>query len=190
MSSYRPSADQFDFNFHSKKLDPVVQLITAAYNPRPVLLETAQSIRHQSLTNFEWVIVNDHTTDPESIALLNYIAQDPRVTILKNLGIGGLPVARNVGLEYALSKGKKRPRYVVCIDDDDLFELTALEKLVWMLESNPQWDMAGYPFVKFGDQNLTEARGFHNGKDNYAVVRFFSFFSLLPFSFGLPFRSH
>ena len=65
--------------------------------------------------------------------------------------------------------------YVVILDDDDLFELTALEKVVWMLESNPEWAIGGFPYVKFGVQNVTEWRGLHSGKENYAVVSRFSF---------------
>lgn len=60
--------------------------------------------------------------------------------------------------------------YVVILDDDDLFELTALEKVVWMLESNPEWAIGGFPYVKFGVQNVTEWRGLHSGRENYAVV--------------------
>jgi hypothetical protein len=57
------------------------------------------------------------------------------------------------------------------LDDDDLYELTTLEKAVWMLESNPQWALASYYFVKFGAQNVTETRGVHNGVVNYLAVR-------------------
>lgn len=152
-------------------------LITAAHNPRPVILETAKSILHQSLTNFEWVIVNDQTTDENSLKLLAEVAMDPRVTVLVNTG-KGLCAARNTGVDYGLAKATV-PRYFLPIDDDDLFELTALEKLVWVLESNEEWSLAGHPFIKFGADNLTEVRGLHNGQDNFHVVSSFYLISIL-----------
>lgn len=178
VSVHRPALDQFTRNIHVRLPEPMVIIITAAQNSRPVMLETIASLQHQSLQNWEWVIVDDHTDDEESLALLEEVALDPRVTLLKNDGPRGLSTARNVGLEYALGK-RVIPPYFVCLDDDDLFELTALEKAVWSLESNgKEWDMVGFPFVKFAAQNTTESRGFHSGKDNYAVVSLMSSISL------------
>lgn len=182
VSIHRPLPNQFSLNSrHYHKLSttstPTVLLITAANNPRLVLLDTAKSILHQSLTNFEWLIIDDHSLKEDSLKLLTIIAKDPRVTIIKNKGKSGLPASRNLGLDYALSKNVI-PTYLVCIDDDDLFELTALEKVVWMLESNEEWAIGGFPFVKFAAQNITETRGLHNGRENYAVVRSFSIYSI------------
>jgi glycosyltransferase involved in cell wall biosynthesis len=170
VSTHRPSPDQFTYNPQARHhAEPVVLIITAANNPRDVIMETAASLFHQSLTNWEWVIVDDRTDNPASLELLRQIALDPRVTILKNPGKSGLPAARNAALEYALSK-KYVPPYFLSLDDDDLFELTALEKVVWMLESSSEWSIGGFPFIKFAAQNVTETRGLHNGKENYAVV--------------------
>lgn len=175
ISPHRPSPAQFTYNpLARRNAEPVILIVTAANNPRDVLLETAATIFHQSLTNWEWVIIDDHSDDPAALELLRRVSLDPRVTIIQNRGNRGLPVARNLALEYAVSK-KVVPPYIVCLDDDDLFELTALEKVIWMLESSPEWSIGGFPFVKFDAQNITEMRGLHNGKENYAVVSHLSF---------------
>lgn len=170
ISVHRPNMNQFSLSATLPVTEPVVCIITATQNPREVMLESFRSIRHQSLQNWEWVIVDDHSTDPDSLELLQEIAKDPRVTLLVNSGMGGLAATRNVGFEYALSKPVVPP-YFSCLDDDDLYELTALEKAVWMIESNSkEWDMVGFPFVKWSSQNTTEWRGMHSGIDNYNVV--------------------
>ena len=170
VSIHRPALSQFSLRRNARLPDPAIAIITATQNPRRLILETYASLNHQSLQNWEWIIVDDHSDDVESLELLHGIAKDARVTLLLNKGQGGLPASRNLGFEYALKKAVIPP-YFSCLDDDDLFELTALEKSIWMIESNKaEWDMVGFPFVKFSAQNTTEFRGFHSGKENYEVV--------------------
>lgn len=172
-SIHRPSLHQFNLQPNVRLTDPVIAIITATQNPRPFILETYATLKHQSLQNWEWIIINDHTTEEASLELLRTISRDPRVTVLSNQGTGGLSLSRNIGFDYALNKTIVPP-YLCCLDDDDLFELTALEKSIWMIESNKaEWDMLGFPFVKFSSQNTTEFRGFHSGKENFEVVSFY-----------------
>ncbi|KAK4699169.1 hypothetical protein P7C70_g7096, partial [Phenoliferia sp. Uapishka_3] len=147
LSPHRPSSNQFMFDETARTDRPFLTLITATNNPRPVLLETATSIFGQSLQNFQWIIVDDHTTSSSSLALIEEIAKDPRVVVVKNTGEMGLSQGRNVGLNYVFGRAEReRPRYLVSVDDDDLFEFTALEKAVWMLESQKGWDLAGFTY--------------------------------------------
>lgn len=137
LSEHRPPSNQFllapDAVSSGKihKVAPVLSIITATQNPREIMLETAASVLGQSLQNIQWVIVDDHTNVTESIALLHEIAKDPRVVILKNEGSRGLSASRNVALRWLLSdeNADRRPRYLASLDDDDLYELTALEKV-------------------------------------------------------------
>ena len=152
------------------KVDPVVAVMTATQNPRPELLwDTYHSLAEQSLQLFRWIIVDDHTDDAASREAIDTLASiDRRIVVLRDPESRGLASSRNVALDYIMSLGLAP--YIVPLDDDDLFEFTALEKAVWMLESNPQWDIASYFFVKFGAQNLTERRGMYLGDVNYYTV--------------------
>jgi glycosyltransferase involved in cell wall biosynthesis len=171
ISIHRPNPFQFSSTSSSTTTtNPTIAIITATQNTRHLILQTYKSLFHQSIQNWQWIIINDHTDNQESLNLLQQIDKDPRVTILINNNNPGLANSRNIGFDYILNK-QIIPPYLTCLDDDDLFELTALEKSIWMLESNKQeWDMIGFPFVKFSSQNTTEFRGFHSGKENYDVV--------------------
>ncbi|GAA5890091.1 hypothetical protein JCM5296_004767 [Sporobolomyces johnsonii] len=177
ISPHRPPSNQFLLapdvvtSGHLKRTAPVLSIVTATQNPREVMLVTAASVLGQSLQNIQWVIVDDHSTNATSIAMLNEIAKDPRVVLLKNEGANGLSSSRNVALRYILGeenhKNGQRPKYMASLDDDDLYELTALEKTVWMLESNPEWDLGGFHVIKFNANNETVTMGLHSGAANF-----------------------
>jgi len=169
ISKSRPPPNQFLLDPAVDLSRPEIAIITSTNNPRPEILDTATTVFGQSLQNFVWVIVDDHTTDPKSLELLKQLSQDPRVALIKNSGSQGLSAGRNVGIEYVLSHyaPTRIPPYLLSLDDDDLFEFTAFEKSIWMLNSNPEWDLAGFRYIKFGSSNETVMTGLHSGADNY-----------------------
>lgn len=151
---------------------PIITFITATQNPGLNFETTALNLRSQAVQNFRWVIVDDHSDDPESLERLKNVALDKRVTVIQNKGLKGLAASRNVGLNYIENDTHAAPHYVAMIDDDDLYELTATEKAVWMLESNPDWSLATFYFVMFGAENKIETNGAHSGIGNFLGVGF------------------
>jgi len=136
---------------------PAVSIITPFYNTGTVFHETVRSVLNQSLVNFEWIIVDDGSTNATSIAMLREVAaSDVRIRVVRlatNIGPGG---GRNAGIRAA------RAAYVFQLDADDLIEATALEKCVWFLAANP-----GAAFVKgwtvgFQHNPHLWCRGFHD----------------------------
>jgi hypothetical protein len=167
----RPPSHQFTLDRSIRKMPPpVIAIITCTHDPRDVFEDTAKALFGQSLQNFIWVIVDDHTSSQASLTLLKTVSKDPRVTILHNKpGVTGLPAGRNVALSHILAL-KNIPPYLASLDDDDLFELTALEKVTWMLESNPQWAIGGFRYIKFGAANESVTTGLHSGFTNWQEV--------------------
>ncbi|MEZ6235621.1 MAG: glycosyltransferase, partial [Phycisphaerales bacterium] len=136
---------------------PAVSIITPYYNTGPIFHETAASIFNQSFQDWEWIIVNDGTPDPEARGVLDdYRQRDPRVRVLDLPENRGLSAARNAG--YAAA----RSDLVMQIDSDDMAEPTFLEKCVWFLRTNPQWGFVCGWTVGFGHENYLWGRGFHN----------------------------
>jgi len=168
----RPPPTQFLLDPRADLSKPVVALITATNNPRDVMRETATTLFGQSLQNFVWVIVDDHTTEPGSRDLLDELARDPRVVVVKNERDMGLAVSRNVALDWVFEHYDPPPKYLVSLDDDDLFEYTAFEKTCWMLESNPEWDIGGFRYIKWGASNETVVTGLHSGRSNWSKGNF------------------
>lgn len=148
---------------------PAVTVVTPFYNTREVFHETARCVLGQSLQNFQWVIVNDGSKDPESLAVLEgYRRLDPRIRVIDHRVNHGLPAARNTGVRSALAP------HVFFLDSDDLIEPTTLEKCALFLELNPHYGFVKGFNVGFGAQEYLWTKGFHDGEkflsDNLATA--------------------
>ncbi|NOJ77036.1 glycosyltransferase [Myxococcus xanthus] len=108
---------------------PYVSILVPYYNMGRYLPETLRSIRAQTFTDYEIILVDDGSTDSESRALLETL-HAPDLHILRQPN-GGLSAARNAGLRAA------RGRYVLPLDPDDLIQPTFLEKAVAVMDSTP-----------------------------------------------------
>ncbi len=138
---------------------PSVSIVTPFYNTGPVFHETAHSVLGQSFQQWEWLIVNDKSTDPESLAILeDYARRDPRIRLIQHDTNQGISAARNTGFRAA------RTPYIVQLDSDDLLETTAVEKWFWFLESFHEYSFTKGYSVGFGAQEYLWDKGFHLGK--------------------------
>lgn len=83
----------------------VVTILTPFFNSGKYIHDVAKSVFGQSFQLFQWVIVNDASTDKKSLEELDkYRNKDPRITIVDLKENAGLPGARNAGI--AKAKGK------------------------------------------------------------------------------------
>jgi len=135
-----------------------VSIITPYYNTEELFMETFVSLQAQSLQNWEWVIVDDGSTDEESIKRLAGVAtKDKRIKVIWQTN-AGTAAARNTGFHH--SKG----RYICLLDHDDMLEPTYLEKCIWFLDSNHEFAFCNSYSVVFGDQEFLWTTGFEWGK--------------------------
>ncbi len=140
-----------DYKAKNNDFSPAVTIITPFYNTGEVFHETAQSVFAQSLQQFEWIIINDGSTDPKSLEILDgYRKADPRVKIIDHDKNKGLAAARNTGFEAACAP------YVFQLDSDDLIEPTTLEKCAWFLISHPFYGFTKGYTIGFGEKNYTD----------------------------------
>lgn len=139
---------------------PKLTVITPYFNTGPIFEETARSIFNQSFQQWEWLIINDASSEPQSLSVLEkYRARDPRVRVIDhqvNLGLSG---ARNTGFMEA------RTPLVMQIDSDDLLEPTTLEKMAWYLETHPEAGFVHGYSVGFGAETYLWKHGFHRGAE-------------------------
>ena len=137
---------------------PLVSIVTPYYNTEEFFQETVVSLQAQSLQNWEWVIVDDGSTDIDSVnRLATVAAADARIKLIRQTNAGP-GAARNVS--FANSTG----RYVCLLDSDDMIEPTYLEKAVWFLDSNPEFAFCNTYSVVFGEQEYLWTTGFERGK--------------------------
>lgn len=100
---------------------PSVSIVVPCYNSADFVEMTLDSIKSQTLSNFECLMVNDGSTDDTLNILKSYARADKRfrlVNLHKNVG---LSAARNNGLRAA------RARYITFLDSDDLLMPRSLE---------------------------------------------------------------
>lgn len=106
----------------------LVSVIIPTYNASGFIIETIQSVLHQSYSNLEVIVVNDGSTDNTS-AVLETI-KDSRLLIF-NRSNHGVSASRNFGLQNASGD------YVVFFDSDDLMPESFIKSRVDFLNDNP-----------------------------------------------------
>lgn len=139
---------RFQYQADTQSTTPIVTIITPYYNTGAVFHETADCVLNQSLQNWEWLIINDGSNDPEARTILEHYAKlaDPRIHIIHQINNQGLSAARNKGALHAQSQ------FLFFMDGDDLIEATLLEKCLWCLISNPHLSFVNSYTVSFGAQ--------------------------------------
>lgn len=106
-----------------------VSVIITVYNEEEYLRECLDSLRRQTLADFEAICVNDASTDSSRRILEEYASADSRFVIRDN--------PRNVGLTKSRAEAVKsaRGRYVALLDGDDFLAADALSEAVKAAES-------------------------------------------------------
>jgi len=129
-------------------------VVVPAYEPERFLLETVASVRAQTYSDWELIVVDDGSTRAESLEILAELelGGDDRIRVVRQEN-RGLPGARNRGFEEA------RGEYVVPVDADDLLEPGMLESCLAALEDRPEAGFAYFDFRVFGDQHYSERPG-------------------------------
>lgn len=135
---------------------PAVAIVTPYYNTGALFQETIAAALGQSLQQWEWLIVNDGSTDPTALAVLEPLRDtDPRIRVIDQPN-RGLPAARNAAVAASTAP------LLFFLDSDDLIGPTALEKLAWLLESDPRAAFATAWSSTFGAETLVWQRGFES----------------------------
>lgn len=131
--------------FENQDLEPVVSIVTAYYNSQKYIEQTANSILNQTFPAWEWIIVNDGSTEKAAIEKLNEIEKmDKRIRIVHKKN-GGPAEAKDYGIEKANTKSK----YIMILDSDDLIDKTYLECAYWALKTNPDAGWAYTDVINF-----------------------------------------
>src|SRR3972149_9017394 len=93
---------------------PAISVIMSVYNNAPYLCESIDSILEQTFHDFEFIIINDASTDYTHKILMKCKEKDRRLKVLSNESNQGLATSLNKGLLVA--KGK----YIARQDADDI----------------------------------------------------------------------
>jgi glycosyltransferase involved in cell wall biosynthesis len=134
---------------------PLVSVISPFFNDSKYFKAAYQSVIEQTWQNFEWIIVNDCSTEPESIALFNSLNRlNSKIKTLNLPQNQGPSAARNIAVSQA--KGK----YLFFMDTDDLIAPTYIEKCVLFLETHPDFSLVNSYSVGFQEEEYWWTFGF------------------------------
>ncbi|HWB11859.1 MAG TPA: glycosyltransferase [Pirellulales bacterium] len=120
---------------------PRCSVLMPVYNAEPYLGEAVESILRQTYVDFEFIIVDDGSTDRSREILENYAARDARITLTSRPNTGYLR-ALNEGL--ALCRGE----FVARMDADDVALADRLRRQIAFLDSHPECVMVGSALLR------------------------------------------
>lgn len=147
-------------------MNPMVSVLMCNYNTNKAFLKEAiESILSQTFKDFEFIIVDDGSTD-DSLAYIKEF-KDDRIRILENKANRGHAGALNVGIQEA--KGK----YIARMDSDDISLPTRLEKQVAFMEANEGIIVSGTWFCRFDHRQKDICHRIRN-MDEYRIHLLFS----------------
>lgn len=117
----------------------------SVYNEKAEYLrESIESILNQTFKDFEFIIINDGSTDPICNNILaEYSQKDLRIKLIRlerdsaTVGNQGLTRALNKGMEIAIGK------YIARMDSDDISKPERLKKQLEFMENNPSYALCG-----------------------------------------------
>jgi len=126
---------------------PSISIIIPTLNRSEFLQSALNSLQSQTFADWEAWVVDDGSTDDTSDRVLQIAKLDPRIHYIRRTGEKtGAPVCRNLGTR--LSTG----RYVIYLDSDDCFAVTALEQRFHCMEEHPDLDFGVFPCILFKQQ--------------------------------------
>jgi glycosyltransferase involved in cell wall biosynthesis len=147
---------------------PRVTVLMPVYNAEKYLHEAIQSILNQTWKDFEFLIINDGSTDSSEQIILSY--SDNRIRYYTNPGNLGIIETLNKGIQ--LSNGE----YIARMDADDISLETRLEKQIHFLDNNPAVAVVATKLIEIDEHG--EELGYW--QDDIKAVTFQEIKSLLP----------
>lgn len=116
---------------------PCVSVVMPVYNAEKYLAEAIRSILSQTYRNFEFLIIDDGSTDRSAAIAADFAWQDQRIRLIRQPDNLGLVAVLNWGLDLAQGK------YIARMDADDISLPERLEKQIAYMHAHPEIGILG-----------------------------------------------
>lgn len=123
-------------------VSPKISVIMSVYNSAAFVKEAIDSVLQQTYSDFEFIIINDGSTDTSEDLIL--AVTDKRIRYVRNEGNKGLIYSLNHGVSIA--KG----RYIARMDADDICDVSRFQKQIHEFEKSPELIVCGSFIKTFG----------------------------------------
>ena len=129
----------------SKIKTRLATVLMPVYNVESYINEAIDSILTQTYSNFDFLIINDCSTDKSEEIVFSY--KDERIKYLKN--------ETNLGLAGTLNRGidNIETKYIIRMDSDDISVPRRIEKLIDFMEANEEIGVYSSGLERFGNDN-------------------------------------
>lgn len=125
-------------------MNNIVSVLLPVYNGGNYLCESIESILNQTYRKFEFIIINDGSTDDSLEIIERYKLKDSRIIVISR---------ENRGLIATLNEGIKKSegRYIIRMDQDDISLPTRFEEQIKFMEENLDIGVCGSWVNVFGE---------------------------------------
>ena len=110
---------------------PEVTIYTCAYNAAATLERAGKSVLNLGFKDFEYIILDDGSTDGTTKAMINLATKDKRVRLMRNTTNMGLASSCNITLD------RIRSEFCLRLDADDELLPTALNEMPRLMRKDP-----------------------------------------------------
>lgn len=130
---------------------PLISILMPVYNGEKYIRESVDSILSQTFTDFEFLIVEDGSTDGTVEILAEYARKDSRIRIIYNEKNSGVAESLNRGLKLACGE------YIARMDADDVSLPERLAVQVAYLLEHPNVSVCGTFLSIYGTEQIWDA---------------------------------
>ena len=129
---------------------PLISALMCVHNGARFLDEALASVAAQTFTSYEFVIVDDGSTDGTADILERVATCDSRIRVIRLEHNVGLTAALNIGLDVSVG------RYIARLDDDDRCHPQRFSRQLEFLERNPDYVAvaSGFRFIDEAGQHV------------------------------------
>ena len=145
------------------KMNPKVSIIMPVYNAGEFLKESMESILSQSFKDFEFIIINDCSTDDSLRIIKKYQENDKRIKLINN--------KENLGVKKSLNKALKvaNGKYLARMDADDISLQDRFKIQFNYLENHPEIFLIGGSAIVISQKG--DKWGVFEKYDNYKKIK-------------------
>ncbi len=130
-------------------MTPIVSIIMPAYNSSPFIAESILSVRNQTFSEWELIVIDDGSSDDTCEKVEALAKDDCRISLYKNEKNVGVARTRNRGFDIC------RGKYVALLDSDDVWAPEKLSKQLDLLENTGAHIVySSYAIVGLNNENL------------------------------------
>ncbi len=130
---------------YASPYEPIVSVLMSVYNGERWLFESITSVLNQTFSNFEFVIVNDGSSDSSRQIIATFASSDSRVRVLDKDNTG-LADSLNQGVDFAQGD------WIARIDADDICEPHRLAEQVAFVKAYPRTVLLGSGLMEIDEE--------------------------------------